>query len=188
MSMACGMLALNCESYLALKLILDSRVLALVLVLALRVAALASASSLAFGFWPWLHYWRRYVCKLVRVDFVIQNCSEALSWYTQDLAFHGIRDSNLGIRILGSRPFLNPEIPGLSCPNPKISALKNCSITSRPNWQFFQSAFIRYLSMFCRRYVSILRSRLRDQSIDTLCFLRAFYGRKMQDWTALWIC
>jgi len=31
MSMACGILALNCESYLALKLVLDSRVLALVL-------------------------------------------------------------------------------------------------------------------------------------------------------------
>ena len=30
-------------------------------------------------------------------------------------------------------------------------------------------------------FVTKLRSRLGDQSIDTLCFLRAFYGRKMQD-------
>jgi len=71
--MACGMLALNCESYLALKLALDSRVLALILVS--RVQASASdlalkgpglglgiglegpgllSSSLAFEFWPWL--------------------------------------------------------------------------------------------------------------------------------------
>jgi len=44
MSMACGILGLNCESYLALKLALDSRVLALVLVL--KVQASASASAL----------------------------------------------------------------------------------------------------------------------------------------------
>jgi len=43
MSMACGILALNCESHLASKLALDSRVLALVLVL--RVQASASASA-----------------------------------------------------------------------------------------------------------------------------------------------
>jgi len=42
--MACGILALNCESYLALKLVLDSRVLALVLVS--RVQASTSALTL----------------------------------------------------------------------------------------------------------------------------------------------
>jgi len=47
MSMACGMLALNCESYLALKLALDSRVQALVMVS--RVQASASALRSWFG-------------------------------------------------------------------------------------------------------------------------------------------
>jgi len=44
MSTVCGILALNCESQLAFKLALDSRVLAMVLVS--RVQALASASAL----------------------------------------------------------------------------------------------------------------------------------------------
>lgn len=30
-------------------------------------------------------------------------------------------------------------------------------------------------------FLTKLRSRLGDQSIDTLCFLRAFYGQKMKD-------
>jgi len=60
---------------------------------------------------------------------------------------------NLRIAIPGSRPFLNPEIPELSCPNPKILGLKNCSITSQSVVyyrlvglieQFFQSVFIWY--------------------------------------------
>jgi len=38
--MACGMLALNCESHFTLKLVLDSRVLALVLVLWVQASAL----------------------------------------------------------------------------------------------------------------------------------------------------
>jgi len=45
----------NCESYLALKLAFDSRVLAMVLrvqALASALRILALASSLAFGFWP----------------------------------------------------------------------------------------------------------------------------------------
>jgi len=41
MSMACDILALNCESYLALKLALDSKVLALVLVSRVQASALA---------------------------------------------------------------------------------------------------------------------------------------------------
>jgi len=54
MSMACGILALNCEWYLALKLALDSRFLALVLVsrvqaLVLRVQVLASAFGLDYN-------------------------------------------------------------------------------------------------------------------------------------------
>jgi len=65
MSLACGILALNCESYLALKLALDSRVLALVL--RVQTSALKGPGlgpglesaglglgvlALAFGFWP----------------------------------------------------------------------------------------------------------------------------------------
>jgi len=45
--MACGILALNCESHLALKLALDSRVLVLVLVSRVQASASASASVLA---------------------------------------------------------------------------------------------------------------------------------------------
>jgi len=51
MSMACGILALNCESYLALKLALDSRVLALVLVSRVQASALAwKGPVLGLGF------------------------------------------------------------------------------------------------------------------------------------------
>jgi len=40
MSMVCGILALNCESHLVLKLALDSRILALVLVSRVQASAL----------------------------------------------------------------------------------------------------------------------------------------------------
>jgi len=44
MSVACGILALNCKSYLALKLALDSRDLALVLVSRVQALALKGPS------------------------------------------------------------------------------------------------------------------------------------------------
>jgi len=75
--MACGILALNCESYLVLKLTLDSRVLTLVLVSRVQASALKGSGLglglslegpglglvLAFRFRPWLQHYQEIVLR-----------------------------------------------------------------------------------------------------------------------------